>query len=142
MALQRDGQFAGREAANALIDLDPGDRARDLVLLGIEPSGKITMLLRSRAQFEQVLAQSVGGRPISRESDGRYRIHVDSDHEGWSGLLLITGRRLYDPDLLAPDVGMRGPEWRDRFLNAAAAGGWSAEMVWYESVNRERGGKD
>jgi serine/threonine-protein kinase len=135
MTVQQDGSYAGREASNPLIDLDLSDPSRELALLGIEPSGKITLLLRSRAQFEQALAQSVGGRPVSREGNGRYRIHIDSDHEGWSGLLLITGRGPIDADLLAPDVGERGPAWRDRLLTAAAAGRWSAEMVWYESVN-------
>ena len=50
---------------------------------------------------------------------------------------MISGRGPFDPALLAPDIGARGPEWRDRFLAAAGRGGWTAEMVWYESVNRE-----
>jgi serine/threonine-protein kinase len=147
MVLQQDGAYAGRAASNPVLDLAPGDPGRDIALLGIEPSGQITLLLRSRAQFEQVLARSVGGRPVSREGNGRFRLHVDSDHDGWSGFALISGRGPFDAELLAPDIGARGPEWRDRFLAAARAGGWSAEMVWYESVNREAepggdGGKD
>jgi serine/threonine-protein kinase len=139
MVLQQDGAYAGRAASNPVLDLAPGDPGRDIALLGIEPSGQITLLLRSRAQFEQVLARSVGGRPVSREGNGRFRLHVDSDHDGWSGFALISGRGPFDAELLAPDIGARGPEWRDRFLAAARAGGWSAEMVWYESVNREAG---
>jgi serine/threonine-protein kinase len=131
--VQQDGQYAGREAVNALLDLDLGDPGNDVALLGIEPSGKLTMLLGSRAQFERALAQSVGGRPISREANGRFRVHLDSDHEGWSGILLLSGRGPFDPALVAPDIGARGPDWLDRFVSAASAGNWHAEMVWYDS---------
>jgi serine/threonine-protein kinase len=132
-AVQQDGQYAGREAANALLDLNLADPSRDIALLGIEPSGKLTLLLQSRAQFEQALANSVGGRPISREGNGRFRVHLDSDHEGWSGILLLSGRGPFEPDVVAPEIGARGPDWRDRFVTAASAGHWSAEMVWYDA---------
>jgi len=131
--VQQDGEYEGREAVNALLDLDLRDPSRDIALLGIEPSGKITLLLQSRAQFEQALANSVAGRPISREGNGRFRIHVDSDHEGWSGILLLSGRGPFEPAVVAPDIGARGPDWLDRFVSAASAGHWSAEMVWYDA---------
>jgi serine/threonine protein kinase len=131
--VQQDGQYAGQEAANALLDLDLSDPSRDIALLGIEPSGKITLLLQSRAQFEQALARSTGGRPISREPNGHFRIHLDSDHEGWSGILLISGRGPFEAPVIAPEIGARGPDWLDQFVSAASAGGWSAEMVWYDT---------
>ena len=71
--------------------------SRDFALLGIQPSGEITLLLQNRAEFEQALAHSLGGRPISREGNGRFRIHIDSDHDGWSGIMLISGRGPFDP---------------------------------------------
>jgi serine/threonine protein kinase len=131
--IQQDGEYAGREAANALLDLDLSDPSRDIALLGIEPSGKLTLLLQSRAQFEQALARSVGGRPISREANGRFRVHLDSDHEGWSGILLLSGRGPFDASVIAPEIGARSPAWLDRFVSAASAGGWNAEMVWYDT---------
>ena len=137
MVVQPDGRFAGRAASNPVLDLDLSDPGQDIALLGIEPSGRITVLLRSRAEFERELAQSVGGRPVSREGNGRFRIHIDSDHDGWSGFALIAGRGPFDPALIAPDIGARGPDWRDRFLAAAGRSSWTAEMAWYESVDRE-----
>ena len=131
--VQQDGQYAGREAVNALLDVDLGDPNNDIAILGIEPSGKLTVLLSSRAQFEQALARSVGGRPISREPNGHFRVHLDSDHEGWSGILLLSGRGPFDPAIVAPDIGARGPDWLNRFVTAASAGNWHAEMVWYDS---------
>jgi len=134
--VQQSGAYAGREAVNAQLDLDLGDPSRDIALLGIQPSGKITLLLQSRAQFDQALAQSVGGRPISREANGHYRVHLDSDHEGWSGIALLSGRGPFDPALVAPDIGARGPDWLDRFVSAAGDGNWNAEMIWYDAGAR------
>ena len=137
MAMQSGGDYAGREAATAPIDLDVSDASRDFALLAIQPSGEITTLLQNRGMFEEVLAGSRGGRPISREGNGRYRVHIDADHSGWSGVLLVSGQGPFDPGLIQPAIGARGPDWQNRFLAAAAERGWRTEMVWYESVNRE-----
>jgi eukaryotic-like serine/threonine-protein kinase len=136
MVTQADGPYRGAAAANALVDLNPGG-ATDFALLGIEPSGEITLLLDSRAAFEEQLRQSQNGRPISDEGDGRYRIHVDLNHRGWSGLLLITGSGPFDAAVVRPLVGHRGPDWQQQFLAAASGSNWRSEMIWFESVNRD-----
>jgi hypothetical protein len=137
MVTQADGQYAGRAAANAVIDLNADDQSLDFTLLGIEPSGAITQVLEDRGQFQEALAQSVAGRPISDEGNGRYRLHIDLDHQGWSGVLLIAGRGPFPRALVAPELGARGPDWRDRFVAAAGNQGWQTQMIWFESVNRE-----
>jgi eukaryotic-like serine/threonine-protein kinase len=136
MTAQADGPYAGRAAANAVVDLNLDDPSLDFALLGIEPRGTITLLLGSRGAFQDALEQSEGGRPISDEGNGRYRLHIDLDHQGWSGLLLLTGRGPFAPAAVAPAIGARGPDWQQQFLGAAANLGWRAEMVWFESVRR------
>ncbi|HYI63738.1 MAG TPA: serine/threonine-protein kinase [Allosphingosinicella sp.] len=137
MVTQADGPYLGRPAANALVDLNLAGEDVDFALFGIEPSGRISNILGSRAAFQNALAGSSDGRPISDEGNGRYRLHVDLDHEGWSGLLLVTGRGPFPPAMVAPELGARGPDWRDRFADAAGNLGWRTQMVWFESVNRE-----
>jgi eukaryotic-like serine/threonine-protein kinase len=138
MVTQADGRYARRAAANAIVELDAADQSLDFTLLGIAPSGAITQLLADRGQFEQALAQSVGGRPILDLGNGRYRLHIDLDHQGWSGLLLISGRGPFPPAMVAPEIGARGPDWRDRFVETAGNLGWQTDMVWFESVDRNK----
>jgi len=137
MVRQETGDYAGREAATAQINLDVGDEGRDFALLAIDPSGEITVLLQNRAMFDQVLANSRGGRPISRVGNGRYVVSIDADHQGWSGVMLISGRGPFDTNLIQPGVGQRGAEWSAQLRSIAAARDWRTEMVWYESVNRQ-----
>jgi len=136
MVMQAAGNYSGREAATARLDLDVGDSG-DFALVGIQPSGDISVIVADRAAFEQALASSRGGRPIQRIGNGRYAVHIDADHTGWSGIMLVSGQGPFDLGLLQPAVGQRGPDWSERFRQAAAQRGWRTEMVWYESVNRQ-----
>ena len=135
MTMQPPGSaYAGQQAANAVVDFDFTDPNIDFAIVAIEPSGVISAILPDRPAFEAAVAQSVGGRPISSDGNGRYRLHIDLDHQGWSGIILITGQGPFPPDVIAPPVGARGPSWQQSFLGAAAQQGWRVEMVWFQSV--------
>jgi serine/threonine-protein kinase len=140
MVMQPPGTpYAGENAANAVISFNFGGAGSDFAILGIEPSGAIAPLIGDRNNFEQVLEQSVGGRPIFDEGNGRYRLNIDLDHQGWSGIILVSGQGPFDPATVAPPFGSRGPAWQQQFLSAAAEKNWRVEMVWFESVNRVSG---
>lgn len=140
MRLQPAGSaYAGKIAANAVIGVQIGDPSLDFALVGLEPSGKIDMLIPSRAAFAQQVAQSRGGLPIADLGGDRYRLEIDLDHEGWSGLLLMTGKGPFDTELVAPALGARGAEWRDRLVQRAAERGWQATMVWFKSTEAVAG---
>jgi eukaryotic-like serine/threonine-protein kinase len=124
----------GQLAAPAVVDLNLGGAGRDFALLGIQPTGEITMLLDGRAAFQSALANPQGG--ITDLGNNRYRLAISTTHIGWSGLMFVTGRGPFDAGLLAPTVDSRNPDWQRLFRNAASANGWRAEMVWYESVDR------
>lgn len=138
MVMQPPGTpYAGENAANAVINFNFADANLDFVIVGIEPSGVITPLIPNRAGFDSLLANSNNGRPITNDGNGRYRLNIDLDHEGWSGIILITGRGPFDAATVAPPVGARGPSWQQQFLGAAAERGWRVEMAWFQSVDRE-----
>jgi serine/threonine-protein kinase len=140
MVMQPPGTpYAGEDAANAVINFNFGGAGSDFAILGIEPSGAIAPLIGDRNNFEQVLEQSVGGRPIFDEGGGRYRLNIDLDHQGWSGIILVSGQGPFDPATVAPPFGSRGPAWQQQFLSAAAEKRWRVEMVWFESINRVEG---
>ena len=132
MRMQPAGeQFAGRRAANALVTLAIGNPASDFTLIGIEPSGKITPIIPDRRTFT---ALPKDGKVITDIGGDRYRLQIDLDHEGWSGLLLLVGKGPFEGAVTAPPLGARGPDWRNRFVTAAAERGWTAEMIWFKSV--------
>ncbi len=126
-------------AANAVIDIAIGDPALDFALVGLEPSGKIDMLIPDRAAFRQALAQSREGVPISDLGGDRYRLQIDLDHIGWSGLLLLTGKGPFPAEVVAPPFGQRGADWRDRLTSLAAERGWTTDMIWFRSTAAEAG---
>lgn len=133
MAPLQTGQNAGQTGASVPVELNTGD-APDFALVGIEPSGVITTLIQNREALLQAMNQP--GSEISDQGNGRYRINIDVTHSSWSGVMLVTGTNL-DPALLAPQVGARGPDWQQQFLSAASNGNWRADMVWFETVDRQ-----
>jgi serine/threonine-protein kinase len=141
MTMQPAGTpYAGQAAANASIDFDFGNSGTDFAIVGIEPSGVITTLIPSRSEFESDLAQSVNGRPITSEGNDRYKLNIDLNHQGWSGILLLTGQGPFDASLIAPSIGSRGPSWTQDFVSAASQQNWRAEMVWFQSVDQQADG--
>jgi serine/threonine-protein kinase len=125
----------GKLEARAVINMRPPDRSQELALVGLEPSGKMTVLLKSRADFDAAVAAGV----ISDLGRGAYRLRVNTDHTGWSGMLLITGKARVDPRLIEGAAAARGADWPESFRGAAAQGGWKTDMVWYRTVQQNQG---
>ncbi len=122
----RDNKVFGR----AVIGMNLGDPTLNFALLGLEPTGKIDPILSDRAQIEALV--KAGNSAIVVMGPNHWRLSIDNDHTGWSGLLLVTAKGSIDTTLLA---GPRGPDWRQRFEAAARAGDWKTEMVWYRVVD-------
>jgi eukaryotic-like serine/threonine-protein kinase len=134
MRLQPAGTaYPGENAANAIITLNVGDPKSDFTLIGLEPSGVITQLIPSREAFEATRKQNA---TFATDLGGdRFRLQIDLDHQGWSGLLLLTGKPPFAKATVAPDLGARGPDWRNSFVSTAANSNWQADMVWFKSVD-------
>ena len=129
-------QSNGKLAARAVITMAPRHAGLDFALVGLEPTGKMDVIFPSRAAFEQIKAgQPADSSAIADLGGDSYRLQIDTDHHGWSGLLLITGRGPFDPKLLQGDPVARGADWPDRFRAAASNGGWQTDMVWYRTVS-------
>jgi serine/threonine-protein kinase len=130
-----DGASNGRLGAQATVEINTSGAA-DFALVGLQPSGILTPLFASRAEFLE--AANNPGLQIAELGNGRYRLTIDVTHDGWSGLLLLTGNGPFDRALIAPPLGERSPDWRDRFA-AASNGNWQGDMVWFQTVDRQPG---
>ncbi|MET0246496.1 MAG: serine/threonine-protein kinase [Sphingomonas sp.] len=134
--------YPGEKAANVVLQLGIENPKTDFALIGIEPSGVIdpefagpgTGVL-GRDQLKAIAKQS---RIVTDHGDDTYQMQLDVNHPGWSGVLLLTGKGPFDPALIAPAIGARGPEWTNKFVSEAAAKGWQAQMVWFKTVDEVR----
>jgi serine/threonine protein kinase len=128
MAQQTSGNLAGSVGATAVVDFNLGDPGQEMSLFGVEPSGKISQLTTERAELVGA-STDMGGN--------RYRLPIDVNHTGWSGLILLTGQKPFDGALLEGPPGSRTGDWSQRFIAAAKERGWKAEMVWFNAVNEQ-----
>jgi eukaryotic-like serine/threonine-protein kinase len=136
MTLQEDGKpYAGKIAANAVIEINVGAGKSDMALIGLEPSGLFTVIARSRVQFEEL--QKNAPQAFTNLGEGRYRMLIDLDHAGWSGILLVSGNGPMPENLIAPGIGARGSDWQSKFISQAATSGWQTEMIWFRSVDEQ-----
>lgn len=124
------GDFAGQVGATVVVQLDLNG-LQDFALYGVDPTGEISSVIPSRKYFE---ALPKGGQ-ITALGDNRYRIQTDSNHAGWSGLVLLSGNGGFSDSLMVAKPGQHGADWPQRFAKAARADGWKAEMVWMKAVD-------
>ncbi len=130
--LPPDSAYAGKVGGRAVVSLDLANPGLDFALYGIEPSGAISTIIPNRATFTGL---EKTGTPIADLGGDRYRLQIDADHSGWSGILLLTGKGGFSEGLMD---GNHGPQWQAQFAKAAAANGWQAEMVWFKMADEVR----
>ena len=126
MAKLDTGNFSGQVGAKAVVNFNLNDTGKEYALFGLEPSGEISQVTRSTAEL------AAGSDALGAN---QYRLTLDVNHTGWSGLLLLSGKRPLEAGFVGGAAGQRGDAWKQKFLAAAAAGGWKAEMVWFKTVD-------
>jgi serine/threonine-protein kinase len=122
------GSDAGKLAAPAVIQVNTNGDTKDLALVGMDDSGSMTKLIGARAELSP-------DNGIEQPQPGVYRFQLNTDHKGWSGILLLSGQGPFDDALLNGTTASRGADWANRFLAQARQKGWQAEMVWYRTVD-------
>jgi len=127
---QRLESEEGWNYAQPPIEVNIGNPSEDFALFGLEgSSGRIEPIIESRAQLDGNASSA-----ITRLPNDRFRLAVATGHTGWSGILLVTGRAPFDPELFVPaDAGDAG--WSRRFAARAAERGWKTQMLWYKVVD-------
>ena len=120
----------------ALITMAIGNPATDFTLLGLDPTGLIQQISPSRQWFaDKIKDPSLKDQFTDLGSDS-YRLSVGmTPPAGLQGLLLLTGKGPFDAKLLAVAPSARSADWSAKVAQAATAGGWKAEMVWYRTVD-------
>lgn len=115
-------------AAPAVIQLDLNGESKEIGVIGMDDTGSMTKLIGARGD----LSVENG---IEQPQPGVYRFQLDTDHKGWSGILLLSGQGPFDDGLLNGTTASRSADWGNRFVAMAKQKGWQAEMVWYRTVD-------
>lgn len=130
--LPASSSYPGQLGARAIINLALADPKLDFAVYGIEPNGAISSVIANRKAFAKIPKD---GKPIADLGGDRYRLQIDINNSGWSGIVLLTGRGGFADPLVVTGPGERSAAWRQKFAAAAAANGWRAEMVWFKMVD-------
>ena len=128
MAKLTAGEYAGTVGAKAVVNFNFTDPNAEVALFGLEPSGKISQLTSKKSEL-------IGGS--ENLGNSQYRLTIDVNHAGWSGLLLLSGKGPFNGNLLAGPAGSHGGDWSKRFLDVAKQRGWKSEMVWFKTVDAQ-----
>lgn len=121
----------GALAADPEIEIDTNNLTDDFALFGLEETGAITPLIKSKTELGEFVTTTP--RP------GVSSFKLTTDHKGWSGILLLKGKGPFDPTLLEKGPGEVSPSWVNRFLSTAKAQGWKSEMIWYRTADEKPG---
>lgn len=125
----------GEPDSQPIIQFAIDDPTLDFTVLGIQPSGEIEPLFDSRAAFQADTTQEHPA--VTDHGGGRYTFGLRLGYIGWSGVLLITGTGPFDRRITAPALAARGAEWTSSFMSVATRQHWHAEMVWFNSIDRQ-----
>lgn len=118
---------AGTPGAQVVTNLNLSGLPDDVAVVGITEKGEVQLLTPSRAKL--------AGGDWDNMGPDRYRATFGVEHPGWSGLMLLIGKKLGDKSLFTTKARAPNAEWPEQFSAAAKENGWKTEMVWMKVVN-------
>jgi hypothetical protein len=122
-------QADGKQAGRAIVTATPPPQG-DFAVVELGADDSLNVIAADRQSF---LSMANVATVVSKVPDaGGYRLQADYAKPGWSSLILLTGKGpFFARALLTQPAGPRTPAWAAQLATAARAGGWRAEMAWY-----------
>ena len=128
MSKQPDGSIAGF----AVMEMHIADPSTDFALYGVQPDGFVGPIIASRKDFEAKKSDPHWGSRMADLGNDSYRVTLAmTPPAGLYGMLLLTGRGPFPPEVVAPEPNKRSADWPQQFHQAATAAGWKASMAWF-----------
>ncbi len=117
----------GRVAIRTEQTLNIGAPTQDFSVFGFDPNGTATWLMdRSK------VSERVANKTLDVLDNDRYRLKIDTDSLGRVGILVVTGTSPLDTRWASDAPNVRDAAWQQRFAEEAKAGGWQADMIWFD----------
>jgi serine/threonine protein kinase len=119
-----DGKYTGVPT----ITISPHDSTKELAVLAVSPAGGLSMVYENR----QALAAAPKPSVTDAGGDSFQLQNPAFDIPGRAGVLLLTGKGPFDAALLTKPASERDAAWAAAVKQAATAGGWQANLTWYD----------
>ncbi len=117
----------GKIAIRTEQTLNIGAPTQDFSVFGLDPNGTSTWLMdRSK------VSERVENKTLDVLDNDRYRLKIDTDSLGRVGILVVTGKAPLDTRWANDAPAIRDAGWQQRFAEQAKAGGWQADMIWFD----------
>jgi serine/threonine-protein kinase len=129
-------------AAKAVVDLNIGNPAQNFSLIGMDENGQLQQVFADRSAFAAFAKQYPDF--VADKGNDSFASTACNTTTGLVGELLVTGPGPFNfnlPDAAVTDKGKPvDAAWLANFTNAAKAGGWKTNMVWYRVADDQPGG--
>jgi eukaryotic-like serine/threonine-protein kinase len=119
--------YPGKVAIRTEQTLNIGAPTQDFGVFGLDPNGTASWLMdRSKVN------DRVANKTLDVLDNDRYRLKIDTDSLGRVGILVVTGASPLDTRWAGDAPNLRDASWQKRFADEAKAGGWQADMIWFD----------
>jgi class 3 adenylate cyclase len=117
----------GKATATVHLTLDTRRLRKYYTAYGIEPNGAVAYL----ADSEELLAMAARPEGVTALPDGRLRLSIDMDHEGWSGIVFVETDNPLPEGLI--ERASQSVVDLQAFDKAARIGNVRVELAWFRS---------
>jgi serine/threonine-protein kinase len=124
--------------AKVVVNLRIGNPQQNFSVIGMDKAGGLQQIFADRAGFNAYHAQFPDF--VTDKGGDSFSSTVCYNETGVVGQLLVLGQGPFDLGLPNAMVSNKSQPvdaaWLKRFADAAKAGGWKTDMVWYRVVNQ------
>ncbi len=127
--MRMDGapSYPGKVAVRTEQTLDIGAPDRAFSVFGVDPNGEVVPLMD-----RTTIPERTANKTLDVLDNDRFRLKIDTDSRGRVGILVVSAKGAIDSTWAKTPSGSRDTAWTKAFEDAAKAGDWKSDMIWFD----------